>query len=211
MIPSWLWFWGISPWNETRAPLTQIYLGCTLSRHPFSIPGNWEPVRTIFSLGSTMSNWYFKTTWCKNTSISMRANSFPMHVLGPPPNGTYVYGAGPWPSNRVGSKVSGFGKNLADIFEEAGKYITCIMNVPRNLQSVLLMLEVKEKGFGYHKSLSARPTFVEMRSSKINHAILLVESNIWTPGVNTGSKSKVGKNEVALNVATTSQQSTWEN
>ncbi|KAJ0020200.1 hypothetical protein Pint_32427 [Pistacia integerrima] len=46
-----------------------------------------------------------------NTSISKRAYSFPGHILGPPPNGTYVYGAGPFPSNLVGSKFSGSGKH----------------------------------------------------------------------------------------------------
>lgn len=41
------------------------------------------------------------------TSISKRAYSFPGHILGPPPKGTNVYGAGPFPSNREGSNFKG--------------------------------------------------------------------------------------------------------
>ncbi|KAK6944635.1 hypothetical protein RJ641_025737 [Dillenia turbinata] len=62
---------------------------------------------TIFSSGSNFSHLYLFTTLCMNTSISNRAYSFPGHILGPPPNGTNVYGAGPVPSNLLGSNFSG--------------------------------------------------------------------------------------------------------
>uniref|UniRef100_A0A7C9E451 Uncharacterized protein n=1 Tax=Opuntia streptacantha TaxID=393608 RepID=A0A7C9E451_OPUST len=53
-----------------------------------------------------------------NTSITSRAYSFPGHILGPPPNGTNVYGAGPLPSNRVGSNFSGSGKHSGSLCVE---------------------------------------------------------------------------------------------
>jgi len=47
---------------------------------------------------------------CRNTSIFGLTYSYPKHILGPPPNGTWVYGAGPAPSYLEGSKSSAFGK-----------------------------------------------------------------------------------------------------
>lgn len=47
-------------------------------------------LQIIFSLGFTLFNLNLVTTLCRKTSISMRANSFPAHILGPAPNGTNV-------------------------------------------------------------------------------------------------------------------------
>uniref|UniRef100_A0A7C9E2M7 Uncharacterized protein n=1 Tax=Opuntia streptacantha TaxID=393608 RepID=A0A7C9E2M7_OPUST len=75
---------------------------------PFS--GIGIGLTTICSCGSNFSHLNLFTTLCMNTSISNRAYSLPGHILGPPPNGTNVYGAGPSPSNRLASNFSGFGK-----------------------------------------------------------------------------------------------------
>lgn len=51
----------------------------------------------IFSWGISNFQENFLIKMCRKTRISSRANSFPRHIRGPPPNGTYVYGAGPAP------------------------------------------------------------------------------------------------------------------
>lgn len=76
---------------------------------PLAGIGNGSTI--IFSSGNSLSHLNLLITLCMNTSISNRAYSFPGHILGPPPNGTYVYGAGPFPSNLSGSNFSGSGKH----------------------------------------------------------------------------------------------------
>ncbi|KAK4409262.1 protein MET1, chloroplastic [Sesamum angolense] len=51
----------------------------------------------------------------ENVSISKRANSFPRHIRGPPPNGTKEYGVGPAPSNLEGSNLVLSGKRLESV------------------------------------------------------------------------------------------------
>lgn len=67
-------------------------------------------LQVTFSSGSQSSILKRLTKWCINTSTSSLAYSLPGHILGPPPNGTYVNGAGPFPSNLDGSNLYGSGK-----------------------------------------------------------------------------------------------------
>lgn len=77
--------------------------------------GIGKECNTIFSWGLTIFNLNLVTMLYMNTRISSRAYSFPQHILGPPPNGTKVYGAGPFPSNLVGSNFSGSGKHSGSL------------------------------------------------------------------------------------------------
>jgi len=63
-----------------------------------------------FSSGISKSHLNLFTMLCRNTSMFGLTYSYPKHILGPPPNGTWVYGAGPAPSYLEGSKSSAFGK-----------------------------------------------------------------------------------------------------
>eukprot|EP01018_Ginkgo_biloba_P037900 Gb_10763 [translate_table: standard] len=85
--------------------------GCSLMGSPFTGAGMGSTL--IFSSLSTNSHLKLFAMLCRNTSISIRANSFPGHILWPPPKGTNVYGAGPAPSNLDGSNFSGSSKNSA--------------------------------------------------------------------------------------------------
>ncbi|KAK2993517.1 hypothetical protein RJ640_025527 [Escallonia rubra] len=80
---------------------------------------------TIFSSGISFSHLNLLTRWCMNTSISSRAYSFPGHILGPPPKGTNVYGAGPLPSNLDGSNFKGSGKNSSFLCVEFALQYIC--------------------------------------------------------------------------------------
>ncbi|KAK2993514.1 hypothetical protein RJ640_025524 [Escallonia rubra] len=60
-----------------------------------------------------------------------RAYSFPGHILGPPPKGTNVYGAGPLPSNLDGSNFKGSGKNSSFLCVEFALQYIC-ENVQEN-------------------------------------------------------------------------------
>lgn len=77
-----------------------------------TLEGTGDGLYVIFSFGSAFSHLNLVTRLYKNTSTSSGAYSLPGHILGPPPKGTKVYGAGPFPSNLEGSNFSGFGKYL---------------------------------------------------------------------------------------------------
>ena len=63
--------------------------------------------------------------------MAIRANSLPGHILGPPPNGTNVNGAGPAPSKRDGSNLSGSGKYFGFLCVEFGDHIICAKKTKR--------------------------------------------------------------------------------
>ena len=77
---------------------------------PFT--GKGSGLIDMSSLGSSRVHENRVTKRWMSTRISMHANSLPGHILGPPPNGKNVYGAGPAPSKRDGSNLSGSGKYL---------------------------------------------------------------------------------------------------
>lgn len=79
----------------------------------------------IFSLGICKVHLNLLMILCRKTSISTRAYSFPKHIRGPPPKGTYEKGIGPAPSNLDGSKVSVSGKKLGSACVEAGLQYNC--------------------------------------------------------------------------------------
>ena len=84
--------------------------GCRRIGSPFT--GNGTTSTTTASLGSSRTHENRVTKRWRIINISMRANSLPGHILGPPPNGTNVNGAGPAPSKREGSNFSGSWKYL---------------------------------------------------------------------------------------------------
>ena len=100
--------WFTYPANWTQA--IQFLRGWRRTGRPFT--GMANEVYMIFSFGITFSHLNLFTRLCRNTRISNRAYSFPAHIKGPPPKGTNVYGAGPFPSNLEGSNLSGSGKYL---------------------------------------------------------------------------------------------------
>ena len=69
-----------------------------------------------FSFGSTFSHLNLVTILWIHTSISSQLYSFLGHSRGPPPNGTKVYGAGPFPPNLEGSNFYGSRKYLGFLF-----------------------------------------------------------------------------------------------
>ena len=87
---------GMRGFNKIGSPLTGKGVGLT----------------DTSSLGSSRVHEKRVTKRWRSVRISMRENSLPGHILGPPPNGVNVYGAGPAPSKRDGSNVSGSGKYL---------------------------------------------------------------------------------------------------
>lgn len=106
IIHGWFDLWyQVDVWRGYKrigSPLASLGIGLTM----------------IFSFGITFFHLNFLTRWCMNTSISKRAYSFPGHIWGPPPNGTNVYGAGPFPSNLDGSSFCGSGKNSGFLWVE---------------------------------------------------------------------------------------------
>ena len=93
--------------NISSVPIQALW-GWRWIGSPFS--GTGDGLYTILSWGINLSNLNLLTKLCVKTSSCNREYSFPGHILGPPPNGTYVYGAGPFPSNLLGSNFSGSGK-----------------------------------------------------------------------------------------------------
>ncbi|KAI4368570.1 hypothetical protein MLD38_017114 [Melastoma candidum] len=79
----------------------------------------------ILSSGIAGSHLKFTTRWCKKTRISRQASSFPKHILGPPPNGRYVYGAGPELSNLDSSKLSGEEKRTGSLCTKEALHAIC--------------------------------------------------------------------------------------
>lgn len=80
----------------------------------------------IFSSGTCKFHLKFLITLCRKTSISTRAYSFPKHIRGPPPNGTYEKGVGPAPSNLDGSNLAVSGKIMGSVCVDAGVQYNCL-------------------------------------------------------------------------------------
>ena len=102
-----------------------IYFSCGWRRIGRPFTGNGEGLYMIFSFGTTFSHLNLVTILWINTSITNRTYSFPGHSRGPPPKGTKVYGAGPFPSNLEGSNFSGSGKYLGFLFVECTLQYVC--------------------------------------------------------------------------------------
>ena len=88
--------------------------------------GNGMGSTTTDSLGFSRAHENWVTKWWMITRISMRANSLPGHILGPPPNGANVNGLGPAPSKRDGSNFSGSRKYLGFRWVECVEDIICV-------------------------------------------------------------------------------------
>jgi len=101
----------------------QFLRGWRRTGRPFT--GMAKEVYIIFSFGITFSHLTLFIRLCINTRISNRAYSFPAHIKGPPPKGTNVYGAGPFPSNLEGSNFSGSGKYLGFLCVEYTLQYAC--------------------------------------------------------------------------------------
>ena len=84
---------------------------------------------TTASLGSLRVQEKWVTKWWRIMSMTMRASSLPGHILGPPPKGTNVNGAGPAPSKRDGSNFSGSGKYLGFRWVELGDHTICARKI----------------------------------------------------------------------------------
>lgn len=101
------------------------------NRQAFSGVGIMSP--KTFSSGTTTSHLNFFTTLCTKLSTASRADSLPGHSLGPPPNGTYVYGGGTGPSSYLeGSNFSGLGKYSGFMFVVLTVQYTCNSVVENN-------------------------------------------------------------------------------
>ena len=101
--------------------------GCRRIGSPFT--GNGTTSTTTASLGSLRVHEKRVIRRWRIIKMTMRASSLPGHILGPPPKGTNVNGAGPAPSKRDGSNLSGFGKYLGFRWVELGDHTICARKI----------------------------------------------------------------------------------